>query len=77
MKQMTVNDVTGRLLIKQKFTVIEGEVKAPIYSQLCRITNIYDFKDKALWKSIGKRIVHSLVIKDDVLYMYVEELGDK
>lgn len=75
MKRMTVDDITGRLLMKQKFVVIEGETKAPIYNQLHRVTTIYDCDDKGLWRLIGERVVHSLVIKDDVLYIYVEEMG--
>jgi hypothetical protein len=74
---MTVDDVIARLLPKQRFAVIEGEHNAPIYNQLHRVTTINDCEDKGLWRLVGKRIVHSLVIKDDVLYMYVEELGDK
>ena len=77
MKKMTVDDVIARLLLKQRFVVIEGETKAPIYNQLHRVTTIYDCDDKGLWRLIGKRIVHTLVIKDDVLYIYVEEMGDK
>lgn len=76
MKKMTVDDITGRLLMKQKFVVIEGETKAPIYNQLHRVTTIMDCDDKGLWRLIGKRIVHALVIKDDVLCIYVEEMGD-
>lgn len=77
MKKMTVDDVIARLLLKQRFVVIEGETKAPIYNQLHRVTTIFDCDDKWLWRLIGKRIVHTLVIKDDVLYIYVEEMGDK
>ncbi len=75
MKKMTVDDVIARLLLKQRFAVIEGETKAPIYNQLHRVTTIMDCDDKGLWRLIGKRIVHTLVIKDDVLYIYVEEMG--
>lgn len=77
MKKMTVDDVIARLLMKQKFVVIEGEHNAPIYNQLHRVTTIMDCEDKGLWRLISKRVVHSLVIKDDVLYIYVEEMGDK
>lgn len=77
MKRMTVDDVIARLLPKQRFVVIEGEHNAPIYNQLHKVTTIKDCEDRDLWRLISKRVVHSLVIKDDVLYMYVEELGDK
>lgn len=72
MKRMTVDDVVARLLPKQRFVVIEGEVNAPIFNRLCKITSINDCEDKGLWRLISKRVVHSLVIKDDVLCMYVE-----
>ena len=75
MKRMTVDDVIARLLPKQRFVVIEGEHNAPIYNQLHRVTTIKDCEDKGLWRLIGKRIVHTLIIKDDVFYMYVEEMG--
>lgn len=75
MKKMTVNDVTARLLMKQKFVVIEGETKSPVINQLCRVTTIYDFEDKGIWQIIGNRVVHSMVAKDDVLYIYVESEG--
>ena len=74
MKKMTVDDVIARLLLKQRFVVVEGETKAPIYNQLHRVTTIMDCDDKGLLRLIGKRIVHTLVIKDDVLYIYVEEM---
>jgi hypothetical protein len=74
---MTVDDVIARLLPKQRFVVIEGKHNAPIYNQLHRVTTIKDYEDKVLWRLIGKRIVHTLVIKDDVLCMYVEEMGNK
>ena len=76
MKKMTVNDITGRLLMKQKFVVIEGEVRSPAINQLCRETSIYDFEDAKLWRLIGKRVVHSIIAKGDVIYIYVEEMGD-
>lgn len=76
MKKMTVNDVTARILMKQKFVVIEGEAKSPVINQLCRQTTIYDFEDVGLWRIIGKRVVHSIIAKEDVIYIYVEEMGD-
>ena len=77
MKRMIVDDVISRLLPKQRFVVIEGEPYAHIFNQLHRITSIKDCEDRGLWRLISKRFIHSLVIKDDVLYIYVEEMGDK
>lgn len=76
MKKMTVDDVVARLLMQQKIVVLERDAKSRVANRLCDETTVSYYED-GLWRTLGKRTVWALDAKNDVLYIYVEEMGDK